>query len=158
MQIRNYRPADLDAVIDVFQRAVHETAARDYTPEEIEAWAPETPDRAMWQKRLGSGQVWVCEEQGRIAGFTRVESDGYLDLMFVHPDIQGQGVAALLFNRILIWAKAQKIKTLFTESSRSGRGFFERCGFRVVVREQHPGRSGLSSGTQLENFVMERTV
>lgn len=154
MQIRNYRPADLDAMIDVFQRAVHETAARDYTPEEIEAWAPEAPDRVMWQKRLGSGQVWVCEDGGRVAGFTRVEPDGYLDLMFVHPDIQGQGVAALLFNRILIWAKAQKIRTLFTESTRSGRGFFERCGFRLVVRENHAARSGLA----LELFLMERAV
>lgn len=153
MHIRNYRPADLDTVLDVFQRAVHETAARDYTPEEIEAWAPEAPDRAKWQARLASGQVWVCEEQGRIAGFARVEPDGYIDLIFVHPDIQGQGVAALLFNRILIWAKAQKLKSLFTESSVSGRGFFESRGFRVL-RTQHLGRNGLT----LENFVMERAV
>lgn len=153
MQIRNYRPADLDAVLEVFQRAVHETAARDYKPEEIEAWAPEPPDRAMWEKRLASGQTWVCEEQGRIAGFARVEPDGYVDLMFVHPDIQGQGVAALLFNRIIVWAKAQNVKTLFTESTVSGRGFFESRGFRVV-REQHLGRNGMT----LLNFVMERAV
>ena len=153
MQIRNYCPADLDAVLEVFQRAVHETASRDYTPEEIEAWAPEVPDRAMWEKRLASGQTWVCEEQGRIAGFARVEPDGYVDLMFVHPDIQGQGVAALLFNRIIIWAKAQKIKTLVTESTISGRGFFNNRGFRVVS-EQHLGRNGAT----LLNFVMERAV
>ena len=95
----------------------------------------------------------MCEEQGRIAGFARVEPDGYVDLMFVHPDIQGQGVAAMLFNRIVIWAKAQKVKTLFTESTVSGRGFFESRGFRVV-REQHLGRNNMS----LLNFVMERAV
>ena len=153
LRVRPYRSEDLQAAIEVFQRAVHEVASRDYAPEEIDAWAPEPPDVAFWRERLASGNVWVCEVDGRVAGFTRVEDDGYVDLVFVHPDFQRRGVASALFAEVLAWASAKGVKCLFTESSRSARAFFEAKGFRVV-RPQHVQRNRV----QLENFVMERAA
>jgi putative acetyltransferase len=42
--IRRYAVADAGDTWQVFRAAVHGTAGRDYTPEQIEAWAPPTVD------------------------------------------------------------------------------------------------------------------
>lgn len=39
VRIRPYAPDDLDATLDVFAASVRRIAARDYTPEQIAAWA-----------------------------------------------------------------------------------------------------------------------
>ena len=39
--VREYRPADLEAVVVLFQRSVREVASRDYSPAQISAWARE---------------------------------------------------------------------------------------------------------------------
>ena len=47
-RLRLYRPADLEELIWLFYHSVHTAAWRDYTPEELDAWAasPESVDRA----------------------------------------------------------------------------------------------------------------
>ncbi len=153
LSIRPYRSEDLAAVVAIFQRAVRETASRYYAPQEIDAWAPEPPDTAFWRDRLARGKVWVCEADGAIAGFLRLEEDGYVDLVFVHPGFQRRGVASALLDHAAAWAAAHGIGWLFTEASRSARAFFEAKGFRVV-RPRH----GEKRGVALETFVMERPL
>ena len=54
MRIRPCREADLPALLDVFYRTVHTACAGDYTPAQLSAWAPETPDTARWAEKLRS--------------------------------------------------------------------------------------------------------
>ncbi|WP_369825877.1 hypothetical protein [Achromobacter sp. HZ34] len=46
MRIRRFRLGDEPALFQVFHSAIHLIAARDYTPEQIEAWAPD----AGWRR------------------------------------------------------------------------------------------------------------
>jgi putative acetyltransferase len=130
VSIRPYTTHDLDAVIEVFQRAVREVASQDYTPAQIAAWA--TVDRAEWEPWRLTRPTWVAEIGGRIAGFTDLEADGHLDMMFVHPDFQGRGVATALLATLEAEAKERKLDRIYAESSITARPFFERRGFRVV--------------------------
>src|SRR4051812_21823401 len=52
MMVRAYHVNDLAGVLDVFNRAVHEVAVRDYAPEQLAAWAPSSPDLTQWAQRL----------------------------------------------------------------------------------------------------------
>jgi putative acetyltransferase len=132
MTVRPYRPEDLAAVLGLFQRSVREVASRDYTPEQISAWAPDSPDVAQWSKHLSNQSVFVCEDQNQIAGFASVDRDGHLDLLYVHPDVQRQGVASVLCAHIIQWATAHNLDRLFTDASVTARPFFESRGFNVV--------------------------
>jgi len=60
-------------------------------------------------------------------GFTDLEPDGHLDMMFVHPAHQGAGVATALFNTVEAAARAQNLSRIFTEASITARSFSVRA-------------------------------
>jgi putative acetyltransferase len=151
--VRKYRQNDLDAVVLLFQRSVRDVANRDYSPAQVSAWAPESPDLAAWARRLGTGGVFICERKDHIVGFARVDDTGCVDLLYVHPMVQRQGVAHELFNYVISWAVSRGIRSLNAEVSITARAFFESMGFRVV-RQQLVERGCVS----LPNFRMERLV
>ncbi|MFO0252969.1 MAG: GNAT family N-acetyltransferase [Betaproteobacteria bacterium] len=153
MPMRIWRPQDLDASIEVFQRAVHEIAVRDYTLEELRAWAPEPPDVAAWSRLMEDLKAWTCEIRGRIAGFIASDRPGHIQLLYVHPDFQRMGVATALLDTVIADAGLHGVHELSTESSRTGRRFFEQAGFSVQ-REEQASRNGVS----LQRYVMTRPL
>lgn len=147
--IREYREEDLDAVLGVFQDAVRAVAARDYIPEQIEAWAPDPPDRTHWRRRLARNAVFVCERQGRMAGFIAVDLGGHLDLLFVHSAHLRRGIATALLAFARTWALERGVRRLTTDASITARPFFEQAGFRVMEHRIVPLR-----GMMFRNFHM----
>lgn len=113
--VREYKASDLEAVVALFGRSVREIASRDYSPAQMSAWAPEVPDWLGWSKRLSEGAAFVCERKDRIAGFARIGGNGYLDLLYVHPEFQGQGFARALFERVLAWAKSHGVSRMTSD-------------------------------------------
>lgn len=149
--IRAFQPADLDALMALFARAVRETASREYGPAQIEAWAPAAPDRTAWAARLGGRPTLVARRDGAIAGFSDLEPDGHIDMMFVDPAHQKQGVAFALLEQIVVMARAKDLSRLHTEASLTARPFFERNGFTVLAEQDVELR-----GQTFRNFRMER--
>lgn len=152
VKIRPYSADDLNEVVVLFGRSVRDIAGRDYSGEQVGAWAPEQPDMALWGNRLASGTVLVAEVAGRVAGFARLEDSGSIDLLFVSPEVVRQGVASALMAELLAKARALGIGKLAAEVSVTARPFFESQGFKVV-RDQ----SVLRRGVELRNHLMERT-
>ena len=62
-------------------RAVREVASRDYDSAQVEAWA--YVDRDEWEPWRLTRPTWVAEVDSVPAGFTDLEADGHLDMMFV---------------------------------------------------------------------------
>lgn len=149
--IRGYRAEDLDGLIAIFTRAVRETASRDYTPEQVRAWAPDRPDRDAWAARRASRPTFIAEIDGAMAGFCDLEPDGHIDMMFVHPGHGGRGIATTLLGHIEAQARAAGLSRLFTEASLTARPFFDRRGFAVIAEQQVHLR-----GEVLTNFRMEK--
>ena len=79
--MREYRPSDLDAVVSLFHRSVHEIASRDYSPRQLYAWAPAFLDREAWARRMETGGVFVYERNDEIVGFARIDATGCVDLL-----------------------------------------------------------------------------
>lgn len=61
MQIRRFRMGDEPALFGVFFSAIHEIASRDYTQEQINAWAPADLDRALWGQHVRGLNPFVVE-------------------------------------------------------------------------------------------------
>lgn len=148
--IRAYQPADLDALMTLFACSVRQIASRDYAPAQIEAWAPLTPDRAAWAARLSARPTLVAQRDGAIAGFSDLEADGHIDMMFVHPQHEGRGVAGALLAHIVGLARNQGLSRLYTEASLTARPFFERNGFIMLSAQDVELR-----GQTFRNFRME---
>ena len=151
MPMRKWRPQDLDATIETFRRSVHEIAAADYSPEELQAWAPEEADYSEWERRMDVSQGWTFEINGKLGGFITTDAPGHIDLLYVHPDYQRMGVASALLELLVADAGVRGIHNLHTEASRTARPFFEQAGFRLVST-QNVTRNGVA----FEQFVMER--
>ena len=149
--LRPYQPTDLDAVIAVFLGAIRQIASKDYNPAQIAAWAQ--ADRPAWQQRRLTRPTWVAVIDQMVVGFTDLEPNGHLDMMFVHPGYQGMGVASMLLRAVEAAAAAQGLSRVFTEASLTARPFFEKRGFKVLARQRVEKR-----GQIFTNFRMQKTI
>ena len=75
---------------------VHTVNAADYTPAQLDAWAPGKLDESRWNESLLGHDSWVALWDGEIAGFADMDGDGYLDRLYVGRRFQGRGVAGAL--------------------------------------------------------------
>src|SRR5436190_16410909 len=100
MLIRRFREGDERALWEVFFSAIHETASEDYTPEQIDAWAPRNFDSIKWANRMLGIQPFVAELDGNIVGYADVQASGYIDHFFVSPTVARRGIGSLLMRRL----------------------------------------------------------
>lgn len=103
--------------------------------------------------RLKVGGVFVAELDGTLAGFVRVEENGFVDLLYVHPNYERGGVGRTLMQTAKSWAVNHGASRFEAEVSIAARVFFEAMGF-VVEEEQTVERKGIL----LTNFHMTRNV
>ncbi|HJC46007.1 MAG TPA: GNAT family N-acetyltransferase [Candidatus Faecalibacterium faecigallinarum] len=148
--LRPYRPEDCPALAHLFYETVHAACTADYTPAQLEAWAPGSgPDLAAWDASFQAHTTLVAEIGGRLAGFGDLDpAAGYLDRLYVRREFQRRGVASALCDAL---EQASRARPLTTHASRTARPFFEKRGYRVLRSQQVERR-----GQQLENFVMEK--
>ena len=147
--LRPYRPGDCPALAALFYETVHTVNTAHYTPAQLDAWAPACgPDLAAWDKSFRAHRTLVAELDGRLAGFGDLDpAAGYLDRLYVHKDLQGQGVATALCNALEEAAAGPVV----THASVTARPFFARRGYRVLRAQQVERR-----GVTLANYVMEK--
>lgn len=149
MQLRRYQPGDLAAILSLFRDTVHRIAAADYSPAQLDAWAPAQPDEAAWALSLRHNLALVAVEGGELVGFGDIDlAAGYLDRLYVHSGRQRRGIATALCGALEASCGAPR---LTTHASLTARPFFERQGWRVVNRQTVVRR-----GVELDNFVMEK--
>lgn len=154
MSERPYQPSDLPCIAATYKASIHTLAAPYYSPEQLAAWAPlEVPDLARWELRIAPLHTIVSEADGIVAGFASYTDDGYLDLLFVHPDYARRGVATRLCARVEAALRAGGATRVFTHASLAARPFFDRQGFHRDAEECVECR-----GTYLRRFAMHKSL
>ncbi|TFC00202.1 GNAT family N-acetyltransferase [Cryobacterium sp. MDB2-33-2] len=152
--IRPYCQADATDTLAIFLAAVTETAAADYSREQIQAWArPEARELSAWHTAMQARNSCVATVDGAPAGFSDVDAEGHIDMMFVAPRYLGRGVARQLIGHVEARARQEQLTELTADVSITARPFFERSGFTVEA-EQHP----VTAGVQLTNFKMKKKL
>lgn len=147
IRIRRYRPEDCPLLAQLFYDTVHTVNARDYTAEQLQAWAPGLPDLEDWNRSFLEHVAFVAEAEGVIAGFGDIDETGYLDRLYVHKDYQRQGIGTVLCNAL---EQSVRCEYIVTHASRTAKPFFLSRGY-LVKKEQQVERHGIL----LTNFVME---
>ena len=96
MEIRAYTPADCQRTAALFYDTVHAVACRDYSQEQLDAWAPEDRDLTVWDQSFQGHFALVAVEGETLLGFGDITPTGYLDRLYVHQDHLRQGIATAL--------------------------------------------------------------
>lgn len=148
MILRPCTSADLEEILTLFYETVHTVNARDYTPPQLDAWAPREADRERWARTLQAHTSLVAVEGGQILGFGDIDVTGYLDRLYVHKDHQRQGVATALCDAL---EAAVAAPVLTTHASITARPFFIRRGYTVLRAQQVTCR-----GVTMTNYVIEK--
>ena len=149
MTIREFEIGDEDGLWRVYYSSIHQVCCKDYSEEQIQAWAPADLDPAIWVSKMQSIKPFVAIAGKKIIGYADLQEDGKIDHFFVHGDHQSQGVGTILMKEII--AKSVNQKRLYSEVSHTAKPFYEKNGFKVVKVQQVNMR-----GVTLTNNIMER--
>lgn len=151
IHIRRYERGEEPALFEIYCTAIHLVASRDYTAEQVQAWAPLDFDSVLWRDTIRHINPFVAELAGELVGYADVQSNGYIDHFFVSGRHPRRGIGTLLMQQILDEARALGIETLTSDVSRTAQPFFERFGFVVVEQ-----RSPVLRGIVIPNALMQR--
>jgi putative acetyltransferase len=153
IQIRRYQPGEEQALFEVYYSAIHLVACRDYTPEQIQAWAPKDLDPILWKNRILGINPFVAQLNGKILGYADLQSNGYIDHFFVSGTHPRAGIGTLLMKHLLHEALALNLTELTSDVSRTAQPFYERFGFSVVEERNQELR-----GVVIPNAFMRRAL
>ncbi|WP_027855880.1 GNAT family N-acetyltransferase [Marinobacterium jannaschii] len=153
LRVRAYQPEDARLLTDIFYRSIHQSTGAFYTAAQQEAWAPSPPDYDFFSYRFSETLPRVAISGTAVAGFIELRANGYIDCLYVDPDLQRQGVASQLLADAERMASEANLTILETDASYLARPFFTRHGFELVRQNQLERR-----GEVLTNFRMKKAL
>ncbi len=131
--IRRYQTGDEFHIRKIFQDAIFELAAKDYTPRQLAAWADTVVrDESYWKTRCETEKPYVMDKDGRVVGFLEMDSAGYIKCAYVSPEYSKLGIMSDLLEEAIRHALKNRIKRLFVKASVTAVPFFNLHGFKWV--------------------------
>lgn len=158
IHITTFPQEDTAEIVDLFYATVEKVNRADYSEEEIAAWAPaEEKENILkeWGASLLKNQTFVAKIKEQIVGFADIRADGYLDRLYVHKDKQRLGIASVLLIETEKWARKKEITLIWTFSSITARGFFERYGFELIEEENVERKGVLLTRFKMKKMLIE---
>lgn len=148
MFIRKYKSSDCEYLAELFYQTVHAVNAKDYTREQLNAWASGRVDLAEWDRTLSAHDTVVAVEDDKIVGFGDMSRTGYLDRLYAHKDYQGRGIATAICDALEEAVCTDKITV---HASITAKPFFLSRGYKIIKEQQV-----IKQGIILNNYVMEK--
>jgi len=152
--IRKYELKDARFLADIFYHTIHKVNNRDYTEQQINAWAPlSSLELFGWQQKWTKIVPLVAVLEDTIVGFVEFEPNGHIDCFYVHHEYQGKGVGTALMAAIETEAKVKLISRIYAEVSITAKSFFLGKGFQIIKKQ-----NVMIRGCELTNFVTEKNL
>ena len=148
MQIIKYNEKYQKQIPELFTNTIHKTCNKDYTKEQLNAWANFDIDYKAWEERLSKTKPYLAIVNEKLVGFAEFYDD-YIDCFYVHHEYQGCGVGKMLINHIFKIVKEQKQTLLRVDASITAKPFFEKFGFKVLKKNRVK-----RGNIELTNFIM----
>lgn len=150
MLIRKYIPSDCEPIAELFYHTVHTINARDYTRQQLAAWATGNVDLEEWNQSFLAHNTIVAVKDSIIVGFGDIDASGYLDRLYVHKDYQGQGIGGAICDKL---EGGVEVNRIITHASITAKSFFVHRGYEII-KEQQVIRKGIC----LTNYVMRKSM
>lgn len=147
--IRKYEPSYCEQTAKLFYDTVHSVNAKDYTEEQLNAWADGKVDLEKWNKSFLDHCSLVAIIGDQVVGFGDIDETGYLDRLYVHKDFQRYGIGGAICSSLEFHYGSGK--TILTHASITARPFFEMRGYKVIKEQQAE-----CNGILLTNYIMKK--
>src|SRR3546814_14465242 len=110
VRIRPYESADAEQLCALFFDAVRKTSRRNYSEQQVEAWAPHKPDPRQFDDVAMDGRTLLVavDDEGDPIAYGDLEADGHIDHLFCRPDAVGTGVGSALYDELENLARSEK--------------------------------------------------
>ena len=121
-------------LIELFFGTVHSVNVGDYTPEQLNTWAPEVINPVKWMERINNNYLVLAKEGNKIVGFGELTSEGCVDMLYVHKDYLMQKIGQKLLGYTIRKALKLGIDEISVEASVTAMPFFEKSGFDIIKK------------------------
>ncbi|WP_369807146.1 GNAT family N-acetyltransferase [Ancylobacter radicis] len=144
--LRPFLSGDTPALASIARESIFALTGEDYDEDQQEAWAGFAEDEAGLAARLSAALTLVATRDGEPCGFIALADNKMIDLLYVHPEMAGEGIGALLCDAIEKLATARGATSLTVDASDTALGFFQKRGY-VGKSRNTVQRSGVWLGT-----------
>jgi len=151
--LRPYLPSDAPLCAAIAEASIAELTGDDYTESQQEAWIASFPDEDDLARRLAAQLTLIATLGESSVGFASLRGAEHIDMLYVHPEAVGQGVATALLDALEKLAGSRGAKKLSVEVSDTAQPFFSHRGY-VAQR-----RNSIPRGDEwLANTTMSKTL
>ena len=140
--IRRATPADAEQITPVHVASIRTLCAKDYTQEQIDAWAGwKSPDK--YRAAMATGETFfVADVGGSVVGFSVLHGDE-VKAVYIHPDCVGQGIGRRLLDAVEAEARNCGVEMLQLTSTLTSVGFYDACGYTRGDNHEHRVTGGV---------------
>jgi putative acetyltransferase len=153
MKIRVAQEKDIENIAQLFYETIITVNKKDYSEEQILAWSGNAKNVEMWSDLIEKQYFLIAEKDFIITGFASLDTNCCLDLMYVHKDFQGQGIATQLLLALENKAIEEGFTEIWTDSSLTAKPFFLSKGF--VIKEIYTKKL---RGIEFENTILTKEI
>ena len=151
--LRPYLPSDAPICAAIAEASIAELTGDDYTESQQEAWIASFPDEDELSQRLASQLTLIATLGESSVGFASLKGSDHVDMLYVHPEAVGQGVATSLIDALEKLVASRGAKKLSADVSDTAQPFFAHRGY---VAQQ---RNSIPRGDEwLANTTMTKTL
>ena len=151
--LRPFLPADVPMLAAIFVAAIEELTGEDYSQAQQEAWAAAADDEEEFGKKLAGQLTLIATIQNAPVGFASLKGADQIDMLYVHPSVAGQGIAAMLIDALEKLAGARGATKLTVDASDTAVDFFKKRGYVAQQRNTVP-----RYGEWLVNTTMQKQL
>jgi putative acetyltransferase len=151
--LRPLLPDDVAVLAAIFVSSIEELTGDDYNETQQQAWASTVDDEEAFGTRLAGQLTLVATLQNAPVGFASLKGADHIDLLYVHPNAVGQGVASALCDALEKLAGARSAKALTVDASDNAQEFFSKRGYVATRRN-----TVTVNGEWLANTTMQKTL
>lgn len=126
--------ADYSEISDVMFEAVR-TGRSKYTEQQRAAWVPHRRRGEEWEARLDRQAIVLARGPSGVFGFMSIAPDGYIDLAYIRPPMQGTGLFRHLFDWIENHSLERGDDRMWVHASLMAQPAFAAMGFAVVEHQ-----------------------
>lgn len=135
MRIRKARPEDAKEIVKLVRDTVRKVNIKDYSKEQIEAWA-KTNRADKYRKMLEEGRkVYVAIDKGEMVGMATFKPEKeQIGGFYIKHDKIGRGIGKKLNERIEKEAKKEGITEITLYSTTTAISFYQKRGYKKIRR------------------------
>ena len=143
---------DISDISNLFRNTIQNVNINDYSPQEIEAWSRGAENTENWIRRVDSHHFILARIDDQLVGMASIDVDSYLDVIYVHHEYQGLGIARTLLDHMEDKAQKMGYNFMTSEVSITAKPFFQYKEFEILEPQLV-----LCRGVVLRNYYVKKT-